>query len=149
MLSGANYNRFNLLRYELANQYGFGNDLYPKIVDHCLSMLNRRKDAVPRQLRNPQQKQQQRNAALKTDDEALVFAQGTDSRRQNKSSGDSAPTKPASKGSTCSSLRSSVKGGPKITKVYCKNCGKLGHMSIACPDNKPPPAQIHAMNSSC
>ena len=145
MLSGANYNRYNMLRYELANQYGFGNDLYPKTVDQCLTMLNRRKDANPRQQRLPQQQQQQREATPKTDDEALVFAQGTDSSRHSKSSTDS--TKQASKGSTGSSS-GSVKGGAKITKVYCKNCGKLGHMSIACPDLvKPPPAQIHAMTS--
>jgi len=47
MLSGANYNCYNVLRYELANQYGFGNNLYPKTVDQCLTMLNRRKDAAP------------------------------------------------------------------------------------------------------
>ena len=82
MLSGANYNRYNMLRYELANQYGFGNNLYPKTVDQCLTMLNRRKEANPRQPRNPQQQQQQQHeVAPKTDDEALVFAQGTDSRR--------------------------------------------------------------------
>jgi hypothetical protein len=30
MLSGANRDRYNALRYELANQYGFGNNLYPQ-----------------------------------------------------------------------------------------------------------------------
>jgi hypothetical protein len=41
MLSGANHDRFSLLRTDLQNQYGYGNDLYPKSVDQCLSMLNR------------------------------------------------------------------------------------------------------------
>jgi hypothetical protein len=39
MLSGANCDRFSLLRTDLQNQYGYGNDLYPKSVQ-CLSMLN-------------------------------------------------------------------------------------------------------------
>ena len=147
MLSGANYNRYNNLRYELSNQYGFGNDLYPKTVDQCLTMLNRRKDTAPRAPRNPQQQQQARDAPPKQEDEALVFAQGADSRRQNKPSAESVPSKTSSKNSTSSSSSPSVKGAPKITKVYCKLCGKLGHMSIACPDAKPLPAQIHAMTS--
>jgi hypothetical protein len=145
MLSGANYNRYNLLRYELANQYGFGNYLYPKTVDQCLTMLNRRKDAAPRGPRNQQQQQQQqRDAAPKQEEEALVFTQGADSRGQSKSSHESSGKK-SSKGSTGSSSSSSVKHPPKITKVFCKNCGKLGHMSTVCPELKPPPAQIHAM----
>jgi hypothetical protein len=40
MLSGANCNRFSLLQTDLQNQYGYGNDLYPKSVDQCLSILN-------------------------------------------------------------------------------------------------------------
>ncbi len=97
MLSGANYNRYNILRYELANQYGFGNDLYPKTVDQCLTMLNRHKDAAPRGPRNPhQQQQQQRDAAPKQEDEALVFAQGADSRNQGKPSSDSTSGKKSS-----------------------------------------------------
>ena len=32
MLSGANRDRYGALRNELANQYGFGNDLYPKSI---------------------------------------------------------------------------------------------------------------------
>jgi hypothetical protein len=48
MLSGANRDQYNALKTELANQYAFGNDLYPKTVDQCLTMLNRRKDSSSR-----------------------------------------------------------------------------------------------------
>ena len=76
--SGANQDCYNALRYELANQYGLGNDLCPKTVDQCLTMLNRRKDAAPRNPRTPQQ-QCDRNPKPADDGEALVFAQGTSS----------------------------------------------------------------------
>jgi hypothetical protein len=33
MLSSANRDMYSALKNELANQYGFGNDLYPKSVD--------------------------------------------------------------------------------------------------------------------
>jgi hypothetical protein len=39
MLSGANKDRYGALRNELANQFGFGNDLYPKTPDACLQMM--------------------------------------------------------------------------------------------------------------
>ena len=42
MLSGANRVRYGALRNELANQFGFGNNLYPKTTDQCLTMMNRR-----------------------------------------------------------------------------------------------------------
>ncbi len=42
---GANKERYSALCTELANQYGFGNDLYPKAVNQCLTMLNRHTDA--------------------------------------------------------------------------------------------------------
>ncbi len=32
MLSGANKERYSALKTELSNQYGFGNDLYPKSI---------------------------------------------------------------------------------------------------------------------
>jgi hypothetical protein len=44
LLSGANRDRYGALRNELANQYTFGNDLYPKTTDQCLTMMNRRVD---------------------------------------------------------------------------------------------------------
>jgi hypothetical protein len=46
MLSGMNKDLFSALKTELSNQYGFGNDLYPKSVDQCLIMLNRWVDAI-------------------------------------------------------------------------------------------------------
>ena len=72
MLSGANRDKFSLLRTDLQNQYGYGNDLYPKSTDQCLSLLNRWTVAPTRSRRNatmtpPQPKQEEA--------EALVFAQ--------------------------------------------------------------------------
>ena len=40
MISGANCDRFSLLCTDLQNQYGYGNDLYPKTTDQFLSLLN-------------------------------------------------------------------------------------------------------------
>ncbi len=40
MISGANRDRFSLLRTDLQNQYGYGNNLYPKTMDQCLSLFN-------------------------------------------------------------------------------------------------------------
>ena len=55
MLSGANRDRYGALRNELANQFGFSNDLYPKTTDQCLTMMNRRMDGAARQPRAPRQ----------------------------------------------------------------------------------------------
>jgi hypothetical protein len=77
LLSGANRDRYGALRNELANQYTFGNDLYPKTTDQCLTMMNRRVDNVLRQPRGPPC-QPPAKQPIKNDDEALVFAQGTD-----------------------------------------------------------------------
>jgi hypothetical protein len=77
VLSGANRDRYGALRNELANQYTFGNDLYPKTTDQCLTMMNRRVDNVLRQPRGPPC-QPPAKQPIKNDDEALVFAQGTD-----------------------------------------------------------------------
>ena len=72
---------------------------------------------------------------------------GETKKPKNKSSTDKKPRQD-SKGSTSLPTMSALgKAMPKITKVYCKNCGKLGHMLTVCPDLKPPPAQIHAMTS--
>ena len=77
VLSGANRDRYGALRNELANQYTFGNDLYPKTSDQCLTMMNHHVDNVPRQPRGPP-RQPPAEQPIEKDDEALVFAQGTD-----------------------------------------------------------------------
>ena len=76
LLSGANRDRYGALRNELANQYTFGNDLYPKMSDQCLTMMNHHVDNVPRQPRGPP-RQPPAEQPIEKDDEALVFAQGT------------------------------------------------------------------------
>jgi hypothetical protein len=40
MLSGAHQERFGDLRTNLKNQYGYGDNRYPKMLDACLSLLN-------------------------------------------------------------------------------------------------------------
>jgi hypothetical protein len=40
MLSGAHSKRFGELQTDLKNQYGYGDDRYPKTMDTCLSLLN-------------------------------------------------------------------------------------------------------------
>ncbi len=40
MLSGAHCERFGDLQTDLKNQYGHGDDRYPKTLDACLSLLN-------------------------------------------------------------------------------------------------------------
>jgi hypothetical protein len=76
MLSGANRDRYGALRNELANQYGFGNDLYPKTIDQCLKMMNRWVDAAP--THQPHRPPQQPPREPKQEEEALFFAQGSD-----------------------------------------------------------------------
>jgi hypothetical protein len=41
MLSGSNRDKFGPLCMDLKNQFGFGEDFYPKTIDQCLSLLNR------------------------------------------------------------------------------------------------------------
>ena len=136
MLSGANRDRYGALRNELANQFGFGNDLYPKTPDHCLTMMNRRMDSAPRLPRgSPRQPQVEQPA--KTEEEALVFAQGAD----KKTAGKPPKTDTSSKSSSSSG---SVSRGQKNPTIICRNCGKQGHVLVVCPQ-KNPPEQIHAM----
>ncbi len=79
---------------------------------------------------------------------ALVFAQDSN-RSQAKTPSTPSASKSPAKGSTSSSssFSQSVRNKSKITKVYCKNCGKMGHVSLVCPDAKPPPDQIHAITT--
>ena len=135
MLSGANCDRYRALRNELANQFGFGNDLYPKSTDQCLTMINRRMDGTPHQPHVP--RQPQGGQPVKADEEALVFAQGADKKTPGK------PPKNDSS-SKSSSSSSSVSRGNKTPTIICRNCGKPGHVSAVCPTKKPP-EQIHAM----
>jgi hypothetical protein len=137
MLSGANRDCYGALRNELANQYTFGNDLYPKTTDQCLTMLNRRVDTIPRQPSGTP-RQPSGEQAVKQDDEALVFVQGADKDK---------PSKGKQKNDTSSKSSSSsgsVSCGTKYRTVICKNCGQQGHVSMVCPQKKPP-EQIHAM----
>jgi hypothetical protein len=82
-LSDTNRDRYGALRNELANQYTFGNDLYPKTTDQCLTMLNRRVDNVPRTPRGPP-RQPPVGQPVKQEDEVLVFAQGADNGKPTK-----------------------------------------------------------------
>ena len=141
MLSGANRERYGALRNELANQYGFGNDLYPKSVDQCLTMMNRRKDSNPRQARPNQQQQPQ--PAVKKEEEALVFAQHKSEGKPSKSDGNS-PSKTRPSSTSTGSRSSSSRSHSSIKTVICRNCGKEGHVSAVCP-TKRPPEQIHAI----
>jgi hypothetical protein len=151
MISGANCDHFSLLRTDLQNQYGYGNNLNPKLTDQCLSLLNRWTIApscpkcgdAPLVAPTPPKQE---------DAKALVFAQdgskgGNPVSRSNasprkSSRGGKDPHKPSS-----SSSSSSSSSGRQITNVQCKNCGRLGHTSLVCPDNKLPPEQIHAMDN--
>ena len=134
MLSGANRERFGPLRNELANQFGFGNDLYPKTPYACLQMMNRRRDStVVRPPRGPPQ-QPPREPVPKQEEEALVFAQDSDKKPPGIPKTDA--------GSKTSSSSSSVSGGSRKPRVIiCKTCGQQGHASTVCP--RKPPAQIH------
>ena len=133
MLSGANKDRYGALRNELANQFGFGNDLYPRTPDACLQMMNRRKDGnVARQPCGPPQ-QHPCDPKPKQEEEALVFAQNSDKKTPGTPKSDA--------GSKTSSSSGSVSGGRKTRVIICKTCGQQGHASMVCP--RKPPAQIH------
>ena len=83
MLSGVNRDKYIALKNELANQYGFGNDLYTKSVDQCLMMLNCCMDTSTHPQPHPQQPPE---TPPKAKDEALVFSQGSDRKPVAKSS---------------------------------------------------------------
>lgn len=137
MLSSANRERYGPLRNELANQFGFGNDLYPKTPDQCLTMMNRRMDSAPRLPRgNPRQPQVEQPA--KNEEEALVFAQGADKKTSWK------PPKTDTSSKSSSSSGSVSREKKKNPTIICRYCGKQGHVSAVCPQ-KNPPEQIHAM----
>jgi hypothetical protein len=143
MISGANREKFSALRTDLQNQYGYGNDLYPKTTDQCLSLLNRWTVTTPSRPKRgdvqapaPAQPKQEEN-------EALVFAQdvrsppsaspshGTNSQGSSRGRGDSRRS-PASS--------ASISSGHRITTVKCKSCGRIGHTSSVSP---PGPNSCH------
>ena len=138
MLSGANRDRYGALRNELANQFTFGSDLYPKSTDQCLTMLNRRVDNLPRTPRGPPRPPPGGGTPSPQVDEALVFAQDTTTPPP-------APGKPKNDApSKTSSSSGSVSRGSKVRMIICKTCGQQGHISTHCPQRNPP-AQVHAM----
>jgi hypothetical protein len=108
MLSGENRDQYNALKTELANQYAFGNDLYPKTVDQCLTMLNCCKDSSSCTPQNVPQQQQPREGTgtPKQEDEALVFAQDSN-RSQTKTPSTPSASKSSAIGLTSSSSSSS------------------------------------------
>jgi len=138
MLNGAHHERFGALRTDLKNQYGYGEDRYPKTIDACLSLLNRWQPR-PEEKASPTPRKTPDKAP--DDDQALVFAQ--DSKKTPKSTG-----KKVSGSSTASTGddSSSTKPNKKTTNVRCQTCGELGHTSFVCPKNKPP-AQVHAQTT--
>ena len=151
MISGANREKFSALRTDLQNQYGYGNDLYPKTTDQCLSLLNRWTVTTPsRSKRGDNQINAPIQPKQEEENEALVFAQdvrsppsvspshGTNSQGSSRGRGDSRRS-PASS--------ASISSGHRITTVKCKSCGRIGHTSSVCPATKRPPDQIHAMDA--
>ena len=137
MLSGANQDRCGALWNELANQYMFDNDLYPKSTEQCLTMMNRRVDTVSRTPRGPP-RPPPGEQPVKQEEEALVFAQGTAAAQPT--IGNPKTNSP----SKSSSSSGSVSRGEKVRMIICKNCGQQGHVSTHCPHRKPPD-QIHVM----
>ena len=138
MLSGSNRDRFNALRVDLQNQFGYGNDLYPESPDQCLSLLNRWTVATPAR---PKRNEAAAPAAAKQPNEALVFAQDGDKPKS------SSKDDTSHKSSSTSSIKSRRSSQKSYTSVMCKLCGQMGHSSAVCPERKPPPAQIHAMEA--
>ena len=137
MLSGSNRKRFSYLRMDLRNQYGYGNDNYPKSADQCLAPINRWQQHTPSRPKCGEPTAAPAPAASPTPtEEALVFAQ---------ESGDAMPPKDDSSSSKGSSISTTKSCRPSA--IRCKSCGQLGHASSVCPAQKMPPAQIHAMNT--
>jgi len=138
MLSGSNREKFSDLRNDLKNQYGYGEDRYPKTIDQTLSLLNRwLPSSTTRTSRTNATAQVNAGAGATPNqgNEALVFVQD----------GKPKPTSPnKTSNDDTSSKSSSSSNSKRITNLRCKACGQLGHMSAVCP-NKKPPDQIHAM----
>jgi hypothetical protein len=82
MLSSSNRDKFGPLCMDLKNQFGFGEDQYPKTIDQCLSLLNRWGHTPPASSNSPCIPG---GAQTSTHDpkpeEALVFVQGSSSKK--------------------------------------------------------------------
>jgi hypothetical protein len=78
MLSSSNGDKFGPLRMDLKNQFSFGEDCNPKLIDQCLSFLNRwwhTASALSNSPRTPRGAQTPPHDPKPED--ALVFAQGS------------------------------------------------------------------------
>jgi hypothetical protein len=81
MLSGSNRDKFGPPRMDLKNQFGFGDDHYPKTIDQCLSLLNRWGHTPPASSNSPRTPRGvQTSPHDPKPEEALVFAQGSSSK---------------------------------------------------------------------
>jgi hypothetical protein len=142
MLSSLNRDCFGELRTDLKNQYGYGEDRYPKTTDACLSMLNRWTPSAatntPRTPCNPPTQ-----SPKPVEDEAPVFAQDAAKRTPTLSM----PPYKSPLQSDDNSSHGSKLSLMKPTNVCCKSCGLLGHTLAVCPNTKPP-APVHAMTES-
>jgi hypothetical protein len=99
MLSGTNKDRYVALKSDLNNQYGFGKDLYLKLPNQSLSLLNCCSEAPVRSPRH----HTPASVPIKQEEEALVFAQGSDKK---------SPSKPKEDGSKSWSSSSSLTSKP-------------------------------------
>ncbi len=76
MLSGAHLECSNELHTDPKNQYGYGDNHYPKMIDSCLALLNRwTPSSTPQKTPCPPQCQPKDSSNEKNNDKALVFAQ--------------------------------------------------------------------------
>jgi hypothetical protein len=123
----------------LKNQYGYGDDRYPKTINACLLLLNCWTPSGQQQQKSPCPSRGQNNQKKEKDDnKALVFAQNA-----NKNSG-SATSNAMDDSSATKSVRAPYQKKP--TNVRCHKCNKLGHTSAVCPDSKPP-EQVHTISA--
>jgi hypothetical protein len=136
MLCGAHQERFGDLQTDLKNQYGYGDDRYPKTLNAYLSLLNRWMPLTHYKTPRTPKGTPLVAEPAKEVDEALVFAQHTKKPFTSSTAGDD-----------LSLSKSSCSTTPKRpTNICCRLCGKLSHTSVVCPNAKPP-AQVHAMSA--
>jgi hypothetical protein len=113
MLSGANNDRYVALKSNLNNQYGFKKDLYPKLPNQCLSLLNCCLDAP---VCSPCH-HMSASDPIKQEEEALVFAHGSDKN---------SPSKPKEDGLKSLSSSSYLTLKPQITTFVARLVACLG-----------------------